>query len=478
MSIRLRVFLAFLILVGAGIGYQLHWTFGELKPEFREALEDPLIDLAEVLAAEAAGDITDGRLDPSRFSAGVERVKQRKLSAQIYSRIKTEVDLRLILLDSAGLVLYDSLGSDVGKDYSKWNDVARTLRGEYGARATRANLTDPESSTLFVSAPVISAGLVAGVVSVGKPAAVNNSLVRRVRKRIWTGSVATLVGALVLSVLITTWVSLPVKRLTEYARSIKDRKRIALPSVGSGEMLELRDSFEEMRVELEGRDYVANYVQALTHELKSPIAAIQGAAQLLQEDLPIAERDRFLENIVREVERMRQGVDRLLALAAIERMDQLPQSEKTDLRAIAQKCINLEKSRYTNRGISVNLESGPPVVIRGNPELIEQAVSNLISNAVDFSDENSNIEIFVGPARKSGFVELTCLDNGSGFPDYARERLFERFYSLTRPNTGVKSSGIGLSIVKEVMQLHGGSVEIENRPEGGVSARLLFPDQA
>ncbi len=476
MSIRLRVFLASLILVGAGIGYQLHWTIADLKPEFREALEDPLIDLAETLAAEAAADLKNGQLDTARFAAAVERLKQRRISARIYSRIKTEIDLRLLLLDSSGRVLYDSAGSDSGADYSQWNDVVRTLRGEYGARATRSNPEDQESSTLYVSVPVLSGSAVAGVVSVGKPASSNNSLLNRVRRRVWSGAAVTLVGALVLAALITAWVSQPIKRLTAYAQSISEGRRAPLPAVGSGEMRQLRDSFEEMRIALEGKDYVEKYVQGLTHELKSPIAAIQGAAELLEEGLPEVERKRFLANIIRETGRMRAMVDKLLILAAIERMDGLARPTTVDLAGIAEECLALENSRCINRKLSVRLERIGPTIIEGSREMIEQAVSNVVSNAIDFSPGGSEILIKVGTLEEApGKVSLLCLDSGPGIPDYALAKLFDRFYSLARPVSGEKSSGLGLAIVREVMELHEGEVEIGNRPTGGASARLSFP---
>jgi two-component system sensor histidine kinase CreC len=76
--------------------------------------------------------------------------------------------------------------------------------------------------------------------------------------------------------------------------------------------------------------------------------------------------------------------------------------------------------------------------------------------------------------RENG-VEAVVTDTGPGIPLYAAERIFERFYSLQRPDTGKKSSGLGLGVVKEIMQLHGGHVTVQNAPEGGVAARLMFP---
>ncbi|HEY1052490.1 MAG TPA: ATP-binding protein, partial [Prosthecobacter sp.] len=113
------------------------------------------------------------------------------------------------------------------------------------------------------------------------------------------------------------------------------------------------------------------------------------------------------------------------------------------------------------------------LVVHGNPWLIELAVSNLIQNAIDFAPQGSDIT--VRGYRFDSKAVLEIEDTGPGIPDYARERVFERFYSLPRPDTGKKSSGLGLCFVKEVTQLHGGSVELTGVEKGeGTKAMLVF----
>jgi two-component system sensor histidine kinase CreC len=114
------------------------------------------------------------------------------------------------------------------------------------------------------------------------------------------------------------------------------------------------------------------------------------------------------------------------------------------------------------------------LAVRGDPWLLELALGNLLQNAIDFAPKGGVITV-------RGFhcdVNVVCEveDSGPGIPDYARERVFERFYSLPRPDSGKKSTGLGLCFVKEVAQLHGGSVELANRVGApGAQALLILP---
>ena len=109
--------------------------------------------------------------------------------------------------------------------------------------------------------------------------------------------------------------------------------------------------------------------------------------------------------------------------------------------------------------------------VAGDPDLLEQALGNLLDNAIDFTPQGGAITLVAREDRKQ--VQLIVTDSGSGIPDYARDRIFERFYSLPREN-GLKSSGLGLAFVQEVARLHQGEIGLHNRDEGGVVATLTL----
>ena len=97
----------------------------------------------------------------------------------------------------------------------------------------------------------------------------------------------------------------------------------------------------------------------------------------------------------------------------------------------------------------------------------------MIQNAIDFSPENGQIELVAEHDDKG--IKLKVIDSGPGIPDYAREKIFDKFFSLQRPDTGKKSTGLGLNFVKEIITLHQGDITLSSRPEGGICATLSLP---
>lgn len=185
----------------------------------------------------------------------------------------------------------------MGQDYSRWNDVYLTLRGQYGARSSRESADDPESSVMYVAAPIRDGEKIIGVVSVSKPNRTLQPYIDRSQRRLaWLGAGLIVLGLLVGAGL-SWWLSRSLDRLTRYAQAVSEGRRAELPRYRGGEMAQLAGAVERMRVQLEGKDYVERYVHTLTHELKSPLAAIRGAAELLEGEMPAEQRARFVGNI-------------------------------------------------------------------------------------------------------------------------------------------------------------------------------------
>jgi two-component system sensor histidine kinase CreC len=111
--------------------------------------------------------------------------------------------------------------------------------------------------------------------------------------------------------------------------------------------------------------------------------------------------------------------------------------------------------------------------MNGNAFLLHQALENLVQNAIEFSHKGGLVQVTVAPETER--VTIAVTDEGPGIPEYALDRIFERFYSLGRPDTGKKSTGLGLNFVREVAKSHGGTIRVANRPEGGVVAELTLP---
>ena len=474
MKIRTRIVLGFLIAIVAGFYYLVDWIVDNLEPRYRESVEESLVDTASILAAIVAEDVVDGRLQTEKVAQALKAVYQKKFSANIYDLVKDHVDLRVYVTDSVGLVIYHSFDEQaIGEDYSEWRDVHRTLIGEYGARTTRDNREDPTTTVLYIAAPIEVEGEVIGVLTVGKPTRGIKDFIERARKRIAFGGTIACLVVLLLATLISAWITRPIENLTAYARAVRDGKRVKLPSLGKGEVEDLGLAFEEMRDALEGKQYVEQYIQTLTHELKSPLTAIHGAAELLPEEMPTEKREQFLSNIKREAVRMRQMVERLLELSSIESLKGLEAAKELELKQIAEEVIELMSPASDSLGVKLELEIKDEPKMLGDSFLLQRALANLVQNALDFSRSGDLVKIVL--AKADGFVEMSVIDRGTGIPDYARDKIFQRFYSLKRPDSNRKGSGLGLSFVQEICALHGGCIEINEQPEGGVSAQMKFP---
>jgi two-component system sensor histidine kinase CreC len=280
-------------------------------------------------------------------------------------------------------------------------------------------------------------------------------------------------ASLLLGLFFSYWFTQSIRKLVRYAQKVSRGERASLPVIRESELAELGNAVERMRQELEGKNYVENYIHTLTHEMKSPLSAIKGAAELMQENMLPAERDKFLRNILSETDRLQDFVKRMLDLAMIEKRQTLQDVSIINLAELAAAVAAGKESAIKAKGLSVKIDVPVSLQVRGELFLLQQALINLIDNAIDFSGLGGVIEM---TGRASGDnCEIEVIDCGPGIPPFATERVFERFYSLPRPDSGKKSTGLGLSFVREVMELHAGAVTLQNRPGGGLLARLILP---
>ena len=123
--------------------------------------------------------------------------------------------------------------------------------------------------------------------------------------------------------------------------------------------------------------------------------------------------------------------------------------------------------------VSFDFDHQTTTYVQGEEFLLGQAIYNLLENALDFSPENSAITIDL--AQDEVGVQITIKDHGPGIPGYALNKIFNKFYSLPRPNTQQKSTGLGLNFVREVIELHKGELSLQNSDKGGVQARMTLP---
>jgi two-component system sensor histidine kinase CreC len=472
-NIGLRVLLGYFLIVALAALLVGKVFVEQVKPGVRQAMEGTLIDTANTLAELATDDMLAGRIADGQFARRMRAVPARKVGADVWGFSKDRSGFRITVTDARGIVVFDSEGKDLGRDNSRWNDVYRTLRGQYGARSTASDPDDPDSSVMHVAAPIRDAqGRIIGVLTVAKPNRAMAPFIARSQTIVARWGFVLMGAALLVGVLAAWWLSRQLGALRRYADAVAAGERAPQPDA-AGEFGDLGRALHDMREKLEGKQYVEQYVHALTHELKSPLAAIRGATELLEGALPVADRQRFVASIAAQGERMAQMVDKLLALAAVEHRQRIEQPQSLHAATLLHEAVEAVRAHAEGVGIGLQVDFADSLAVTGDPFLLRQALVNLLDNALDFAPPGSTVE--VRARRDADAIRFEVADRGPGVPDYARERVFERFYSLPRPDGGSRSSGLGLPFVAQVAELHGGSAELRGRDGGGTIAVLLLP---
>ncbi len=242
----------------------------------------------------------------------------------------------------------------------------------------------------------------------------------------------------------------------------------------SGAVLVLHDITRTRQLEEVRRDFVAN----VSHELKTPITSIKGFVETLQEgalDKP-KESKRFLEIIAKHADRLNAIVDDLLSLSRLEEDSEKRRIsfEETGIKPTLVSAIELSKVKAEQKHITVELFCDKEITAKINLALIEQAVLNLIDNAIKYSQDNSKIE--VSAQRIENEVLIKVSDQGCGIEKEHLDRIFERFYVVDKGRSRkLGGTGLGLAIVKHISQVHSGHVTVESKIGSGSVFTIHLP---
>ena len=470
MKIKSRFILSVSVLLALSLSLIFYEFTKTLKPQFRKTTEETLIDSSRLLSKIATLTLKNGQIDVNLFKEALKLQNTDFFQAELFDSIKSNSDLKMYVINSDGVVLFDSEGGvEEGKDYSNWRDVNLTLDGKYGARTSH---DIQGKSSMYVSSPIKTGDKIIGVLTLVKPTERINSFVLAARNKALV--ICLIVGLLAILMFYVTSraITKPIEKLNLFARDIRDGKRPILPNLGKSEVSELGLTFVEMKNALEGKNYIENYVQTLTHEIKAPISAIKGAAELLEQDLSEIERRKFVANISQQNQRIENLVENLLFLSKIENKLDLDKIEEIEIYEIFQEITKALEAVAVRKDITFKFDGNKHTKVEGDPFLLKIALNNLIKNALEFSPNGSEISASV--FRQDEFVTFKIDDTGPGIPEYALSRIFEKFYSLPRPDGGRKSSGLGLTFVKEILNLHNAKIVISNKSKNGTRVEIIF----
>ena len=485
MTKRNRVFAAILLAYALGVGWLMWRLLADIDPRYRESAEESLVETAHLMAAQIEQRWLERAVSPAEPVIDVAVLEPlfrdlyaRQLDAEIFGFKKTRIELRMVVVDGEGRVIFDSLGRSQGADHSQWRDIKLALQGRYGARTTPDVEGDPSTAVMYIAVPLRRDGAIVGAVSVGKPAQSFGQFVEAARRKTIVIGLTSVLAVALLVAILSFWLVRPFGLIADYVRYARAQRGFSPLRLGRRALGTLGAAYHEMRDALAGRNYVADYVQTLTHELKSPLSAIRGAAELLHEHehMPAADRELFVAKIERETARIQELVDRMMELAALESRRALERTEPVALRALLHDCVASAHAAGAPRGVAVTLDAPEDATVDGDPLLLRRALGNLLDNALDFSPARSTVGVrFTLQTRTA---EIAVRDHGPGIPDYADDKVFEKFYSLARPGTQRKSTGLGLPFVREIASLHGGRITLRNAEGGGALATLSLPVSA
>lgn len=240
-----------------------------------------------------------------------------------------------------------------------------------------------------------------------------------------------------------------------------------------GAIVLLLDVTEQNRAEQVRRDFAAN----VSHELKTPLTSISGFAELMENGMADNAQDvrRFAGRIYAEAQRLIALTDDIIRLSRIERTD-TAENAPVELRALCDRAVETLRFAAGQKQVEITVTGGP-VSIRGDQQMLDELVTNLIDNAVKYNRPGGRVDVAL--SAQDGLVCLRVADTGIGIPKEHQERIFERFYRVDKSRSKqTGGTGLGLSIVKHIVERHGGSITLQSAPGEGTAVTVRLPADA
>jgi signal transduction histidine kinase len=438
----------------------------------------PRLDVARDRVRPPAPDAGTAEHDPDPIAAEVGAVL-----APIVERTARTTLAGIRIVDGGGVVVATSR-SEMGLSLADREEVARALEGETVSLLRERVSDDPvpplrsvsrgQRYRVFVALPVVEQGRVLGAVVLSRtPLDIAKALYLS-RRPIAIGA-AVLVAVVVLVTMLTSFtLSRPVRELIRQAEAVSRGEKGAvtpLRAPGVDELARLSEALREMATTLEDRaSYIRTFASHVSHEFKTPLTTIRGTVELLGDhldEMSAEERRRFLGNLREASDQLERLVRRLLEKARADVVE--PGDERTDVAAALDETISIH--REAGLGITLDRDSNLGHV-RMAPETFGEILANLLDNARAHGGDDVEVRIACTVDRSSGSptVVLTVSDSGPGISEANAPRVFTPFFTTARDRGG---SGLGLSIVRSLLEAHGGTIDLKaNRPGAVFTLRL------
>ena len=288
---------------------------------------------------------------------------------------------------------------------------------------------------------------------------------------------------LIFSFVLSRYFIRPIQNLVRYTINIREKSQIKSGIENlkkrNDELGLLSNSLEDMTNELQKRvTHAENFSTDLVHEIRNPLASLKGASEILQDTNDNDQREKLLNILSHDVQRIERLITDYSQMLKDEVALSKEKMKKINLKLIAKSVVDDFNNIYeTKRGIKIILndpKSEKEYLIYGIENRIEQIIANLLDNSISFSENNKKIlvEIYKGDKDK---IILKVIDEGKGFKETSTKKIFDRFYS-NRPDNFGEHSGLGLNIVKNLVDLHGATINASNNmTQKGANVEIIFP---
>ncbi len=217
------------------------------------------------------------------------------------------------------------------------------------------------------------------------------------------------------------------------------------------------------------QDFTAN----VSHELKTPLTAISGYAELLETGMVEDDKEKhFFIEIRKNADRLLALINDIIRLSELDRKGNDPVFENTDIYEVMQECEDELSVNASQRGIEISFE-GNPCNVYGNRDMLKEMIENLSQNAIRYNNPGGKVSVYAG--NKDGRKMIIVKDNGIGIPASEQQRIFERFYRVDKGRSKESGgTGLGLAIVKHIVEIHDAKIELDSAPSVGTTIAIVF----
>ena len=391
----------------------------------------------------------------------------------------TDPDIRVTVVDNAGMVLCDSEADSLKmENHLERPEIQEAFNGLTGSVIRFSNTV--RTRLLYVAVLAKRSDNKPWVVRAALPLSSIEQLLEEVFSNLLWVLLVLVAAVFLVSIYLYRKINPPLVEIRHGAeRFARGRFEIQLPEYPVREIDVLARELNRMATQLDRLENLRlEFVANVSHELKTPVTTIVGFVETLREGAKEnpEELDQFLEIIARQADRLAAIIDDLLTLSRLESapLDEILDLEEQNLAAILESCYQICRARASEKQITLDVECPASVRIVADRSLLIQAVVNLVDNAIKYSLPNTRVVLRGSSAN--GSVQIAVADNGPGIEERHLARLFERFYRVDKARSRrLGGTGLGLAIVKHIVSVHGGQVQVETRIGKGSTFIIRLP---